>query len=113
MKRDRNKIDYIGFGETAEYKSDWCPSNVCKVRMRLEPNGDLNCQECGRTVSKEQQQQQQQQVKISLKHDNNPGAPIIISQKDKNDKRKAKFDMPNNSLTDEDLDDLRNMGYRL
>ena len=48
-----------------------------------------------------------------LKHDNNPGAPIVISQKSKNDKRKAKFDTPNNSLTDEGLDDLRIMGYRL
>jgi hypothetical protein len=52
MKRDRTKINYIGFGSETTKKYDWFPRNVCSVRLRLNKDGDFFCTECGRIVTK-------------------------------------------------------------
>jgi uncharacterized Zn finger protein (UPF0148 family) len=104
MKRDRFKINYIGIGSETTKKIDWCPTNVCKVRMVLNKEGNIMCPECGLTITKEQQQKEQQQKqlpKLNLKQNDKPITPIIISQK-RRGKDKPKFDSVNNELTDED-----------
>jgi hypothetical protein len=111
--RDRYKINnLVGFGSETTNKIEWCPTNVCNVRMRLDANGDLKCQECGLTITKTQQQQQQDKTKLNLKQNNGPTTPIVISQKSKG-RDKRKWDTPNNELSDEDLDDLCRMGFTI
>jgi uncharacterized Zn finger protein (UPF0148 family) len=75
MKRDRNKINnLVNFGsETTSNKNDWCPSNVCKVRLVVTKQGIIQCPECGLTLTKQQQQQKQEQKELKLQQ--NAGTP--------------------------------------
>lgn len=111
-KHNRHKINnLVGFGQIQK-KNDWCPSNVCNVRLVVNREGITLCPECGRTVTKEQQQQKQEQKPLKLQQNEGPPKPIIISQKRKG-KDKPKFNDVNAELSDEDLNDLRSMGYRI
>ena len=56
--------------------------------------------------------QQQEQKKLTATSAKSSG-PIAISQKSKNKRDKPKFRRANHELTDEDLEDLRGMGFRI
>lgn len=113
MKRDKYRINnLVGFGSETTNKNDWCPSNVCKVRLVVNRDGLIQCPECGRNVTKEQQQQKQEQKELKLQQ--NAGTPksFVISQSVKTKTRKQ-IGSVNDSLTDEDVSDLRNMGINI
>jgi uncharacterized Zn finger protein (UPF0148 family) len=109
-RNSRFKINNcIGFGQT-EKKYDWCP-NGCSKRLFLQKDGSLICTKCGKTITEDQQQREQQHAKLSLKHDDRPGAPIVISQQRR--KRKATGLAGNEgSLTEEDINDLKEFGIQ-
>jgi hypothetical protein len=81
---------------------------------KKEEKGDsLYCRNCGKSYSMDDIAKTTKI--ISLKSLNKPqqtSGPFVISQKRKG-KDKPRFDSPNNELTEDDLKDLRSMGYRV
>jgi uncharacterized Zn finger protein (UPF0148 family) len=112
MRRDRYKINnLVNFGsETTSNKNDWCPSLVCKVRLVVNREGIIQCPECGRIITKEQQFHKQEQLK--LQQNTGTRKSFVISQST-NSKQRKQIGSTNDSLTDEDVSDLRNMGINV
>jgi hypothetical protein len=110
---NRTKINnLIGFG--AEKSQDFPRCPTCIEHWRLEivnsPDGKKQgkcIRGCGNLFDL---QNNEERPKNTSRFGSKSQSFIITKDKDKNTKRKAKFDSPNNELTDEDLRDIRNSG---
>jgi uncharacterized C2H2 Zn-finger protein len=109
---DRTKINnLIGFGSESSQDFHRCPT--CIEHWRLEivnsPDGKRmgKCiRGCGNLFNL---QKDEERPKNASRFGNKTSSFIITKDKSK-DKKKSKFDTPNNELTDEDLRDIRNSG---
>ena len=110
---DRTRINnLIGFG--AEKSQDFHRCPTCIEHWRLEivnsPDGKKQgkcVRGCGQLFDL---QKDEERPKNTSRFGSKSKSFIVSKDKDKNTKRKAKFDSPNNELSDEDLRDIRNSG---
>ncbi len=87
-----------------------CP--LCRVKLIYQDNGrTLWCKECGKKTPVSDVKHEKKLTSRFPKSGSN--TPIIISQKNKKHKSMLDYDGVNASLTDEDLADLRNAGFRV
>lgn len=119
MKRDRYKINnLVGFGSEIK-NNEFCIPCYYSGLGRLIPSpkteekGTLYCRNCGKSYSIDDIPKTTKPTSLkSLNKPQQTSRPFVISQKRKG-KDKPKFDSPNNELTEDDLKDLRSMGYRV
>jgi hypothetical protein len=119
--RDRSKIKNLTWSSinpgSEQDSKQWCKpcysSGLGKLIPSPKPDEKnmLYCRNCGKSYSIEAQTETKQ--KLKLKHGEGPSKPFIISQQNKREKRKTKFDSVNNELGTEELEELRSMGFRV
>ena len=114
-RNNRFKINnLVGFGQI-EKKNQWCIPCYSSGLGRLIPSpkeGEkdmLYCPNCGKSYSINEINKTKPTADLAKPQQTS--GPILICQKGKHDRRKVKFDTINNQLSDEDLNDLRSMGY--
>ena len=117
MKRDRYKINnLVGFGSETR-KNEWCLQCYSSGLGRLIPSpksdekDKLYCRNCGKSYGMDEIDKRTKTTR-NLNKPQQTSGPFVISQKRKG-KDKRKCDSPNNELTEDDLKDLRSMGYRV
>jgi uncharacterized protein YbaR (Trm112 family) len=117
-KNNRFKINNLTWTSSYAEKS-WCKPCYSSGLGRLIPSpkadekDKLYCRNCGKSYNISDIDKQQQEQKNLTATSAKSSGPIVISQKSKNKRDKPKFDIVNNELTDEDLEDLRGLGFRI
>jgi transcription elongation factor Elf1 len=106
-------INNLTWSNSSEGKSKfWC--TLCRVKLIASPKPNekdmLWCKECGHSFDKKVQQTTKPINKSRSPSSANSGS-FIISQKRKATVRR--IDSVNNELSDEDLNDLRSMGFTI
>lgn len=105
----RDKVRISLWSDQESEQTIWCP--VCRVKLNFEDNGrTLSCRECGtKTPSTDVKHEKKLTSRFPK---TSSGNPIIISQpkKSKHEKFSGGGGI-NANLSEEDLNDLRSMGY--
>jgi hypothetical protein len=106
--RDKIRVDLWPDQEIEQ--SLWCP--VCRVKLKFEDNGrTLWCKECGKhTPSTEVKHEKKLRSKFPK---SNSGNPIVISQPKKSKRERPTAVGVNANLSEEDLKELRGMGFNV
>lgn len=115
-KNNRFKINNLTWTSPYAEKS-WCKLCYSSGLGRLIPSpksdekDKLYCRNCDKSYGMDEIDKRTKTTR-NLNKPQQTSGPFVISQKRKG-KDKPKCDSPNNELTEDDLKDLRSMGYRV
>jgi hypothetical protein len=84
-----------------------CRTCISHQKLKLEGTNWV-CRECGVETPIAEVKHEK---RLTSKFPNSSGNPIIMSKKSEKHKRFTSYDSPNSELSEEDLNDLRSMGY--
>ena len=107
----RKKVNFVSWGErNVNEGKQWCP--VCNVVLLYKENGTIAwCKECGNeTLVSQMKQVKRLRSKFGEAAD---AGPIILSKDRRSKKEHPITDSVNSELSEEDLADLRSMGFRI